>query len=514
MGMRELTVVRFEEIRRLLAERRPVREIARALKCSRDTVREIRDGTTVSPAIPKALPGPLWTEAIAWGEVITELGLGHPLKFIWEEKAQSLTTYPNFWKQFYKKYPQYKQGTVTLREFEPGSRCEVDYAGDSIEWLDLKNGEIRAAWIFVGALGFSQLLFAWAADDMKSRNWLHSHRKMFESFSGVTQVTVPDCLKQGVSKCHLYDPDLNPSYSTLATHYQTAIVPARPAHPKDKAIAEGAVKILMRTFRWIHRRHTFTSITEINRALESVVDRINRKPHTRFRVSRLERFETIEKAALKPLPETPYETAEWRQAKVHPDCCIGVESAHYSVPHIHRGKQVRVKITENQVEIYLDGERIAVHARDRHRCGNRVINSEHLPPNSRAYREVTPQNLLSQSRFICSELNELIEELFAEDTMGHLRRAQGLIRTCVNEMNSTSQSEALPNIRAAIAQMKRFQKIRVAYFQDCLKQQRKKRLGSGGEQEILRLPGNPMLRYTAARAASPEQIQMKEKESV
>ena len=56
---------------------------------------------------------------------------------------------------------------------------EVDYAGDPIEWVEIKTGEIRKAWIFVAALGFSQLLYAWAAEDMKSRNWLASHRRMF-----------------------------------------------------------------------------------------------------------------------------------------------------------------------------------------------------------------------------------------------------------------------------------------------------------------------------------------------
>ena len=45
MGSRSMTVGRYEEIRRRLADGRGVREIARALNCSRDTMREVRDGT-------------------------------------------------------------------------------------------------------------------------------------------------------------------------------------------------------------------------------------------------------------------------------------------------------------------------------------------------------------------------------------------------------------------------------------------------------------------------------------
>lgn len=169
-----------------------------------------------------------------WLAVIHDLGLGHPLKFIWEEKAQQLTAYSNFWKQFYRKFPQYREATVTAREFEPGERVEVDYAGDPIEWMDLKTGEIHRAYVFVAGLGFSQLLFAWAAEDMKSRNWLGAHRRMFTYYGGVPHVTVPDCLKQGVLKCHLYDPDLNPGYAQLASQFATAVVPARANHPRDK----------------------------------------------------------------------------------------------------------------------------------------------------------------------------------------------------------------------------------------------------------------------------------------
>ena len=49
MGSRSMTVGRYEEIRRRLAEGRGVREIARALGCARETVREVRDGARLSP---------------------------------------------------------------------------------------------------------------------------------------------------------------------------------------------------------------------------------------------------------------------------------------------------------------------------------------------------------------------------------------------------------------------------------------------------------------------------------
>ncbi len=366
MAGRGMTMPRYREIRRLLAEGVSLHDIARSLGCSRRTVREVRDGDRLSPDATKLTGDPLWMAQLDWPPIIHDLGLGHPLKFLWAEKAQHLTTYSNFWKQFYRKFPQFRHASVTAREFAPGERVEVDYAGDSIAWVELRTGEIHKAWVFVAALGFSQLLFAWAAEDMKSRNWLASHRRMFAYYGGAPHVTVPDCLKQGVLKCHLYDPDLNPGYAALAAQYSTAVVPARPDHPKDKAIVEGHVKILMRYVRFRYRRTRFTSLAQINRALAECVERINARHHSRFGVSRRERFESVEKAALKALPLNDADCGEWQEATLHPDCYIYVEGDYYSAPHIHRHKKLRVKIT------------------GRTWCRNRASSTQRKPPRGMA----------------------------------------------------------------------------------------------------------------------------------
>jgi len=502
MGIRNMTVRRYEEIRRRLAEGRSLREIARALGCSRRTVREVRDGERGSPDAPKALPDPLWMSQLDWPSIIHELGLGHPLKFLWEEKAQHLITYPNFWKQFYRKFPQYREASVTAREFAPAERIEVDYAGDPIEWIEMKTGQILKGWVFVSALGYSQLLFAWAAEDMKSRNWLGAHRRMFNFYGGVAHVLVPDCLKQGVQKCHLYDPDLNPGYATLAVHYGASVVPARASHPKDKAICEGLVKILMRYLRFRYRRTCFTCLAQVNEALSQCVERINGQRHRRFGLSRQERFEAVEKAALKPLPTDECDAGEWKTATLHPDCYLYIEGDYYSAPNIHRHKRLRIKLTENQVEIFLDLERLAIHPRSRHHNGKRIFIDAHFPPASQAYYEATPQKLLSQSRFIHPELNRLFVEMFNADIFGHLRRAQGLIRACTKEINASGRDLACARILAAIATMRRYNKIRVPYFQDLLAQARKAALVPEAGREIVRRPGNPMLRYAGGAAVS------------
>jgi hypothetical protein len=170
-----------------------------------------------------------------------------------------------------------------------------------------------------------------------------------------------------------------------------------------------------------------------------------------------------------------------------------------------------VKLTENQVEIFLNLERLAIHARDRHRFGNRIKIDSHFPEASKAYYEATPQRLLSQSRFISSELNGLFVELFNDDVFGNIRRAQGLLRISVKEINETSRELALPRIERAIAQMKRFNKIKVAYYQELLAKERRQKVQPDAAREIVRLPGNPMLRYGSPASASGAETKTEEK---
>jgi len=497
MARRAWTVARVEEIQRLIGEGLSDRQIARTLRCRRTRVRDIREhGKQFGGAIvlqPQEPLEPAWAQRVAWTAVIEEIGRGFELKRIWEERVGPVTTYPNFWKYLSRRYAWLLKQTVTLREFDPGVHCEVDWAGDKIPWWDA-HGHRREAHVFLGILCYSQLIFAWAASDERKHNWLVAHQKMYAFFGGVSRVTVPDNLKTGITKSHLYDPDLNPTYTELARHYATAVVPARARRPRDKALVENAVGIIMRLFRWTYRNHRFHSVQEINEALAAISARVNDKQHSRFRTSRRERFEKLEREHLKPLPQHPFEEIEWRTATVHPDSTVAIESATYSVPHIHRGKQVRVKLTARQVEVFVALERVALHPRDRSRSGARTIDPAHLPPNSQAYRETTPQNILSQARFLSPTLHACIDALFQQDTSGHLRRAQGLIRVARDEINRFGRTEAEPRIIEAVAQMQRFDKHRVGYFSETIERLRKRKLPPAQDREITRIPGNPMLR--------------------
>ena len=315
MEFERASMAQIIEIQRLIESGISDRQIAKALKCRRSLIAGIRTQQVTPELISQSkkveshLP-PGWTLSVDWTLVEKDIREGHQLKRIWEEAASLVTSHSNFFKYIKVRFAGLLDSTVTLREFKPGEHCEVDYAGDKIDWINARTGEIHQAHVFIGILCFSQKMFAIAHENEKKPNWLDAHRRMFEFFGGCPRVVVPDQLKNGVIKSHRYDPDLNQDYVELAKHYDVVILPARSRHPRDKAFVENAVGILMRYFRFIYRRRTFTSLAEVNQALMAAVDTINGKVHTRFKVSREERFKTVEKSILKSLPVEPYAIGE------------------------------------------------------------------------------------------------------------------------------------------------------------------------------------------------------------
>ncbi len=255
MARRTWSVERIEEIRRYIEQGLSDRVIAHTMRCRRSKIRAVRELESAAAAAlttSTVASDPDWALGLEWTAILEELGRGFEIKRIWEERAQNVTSYSNFWKYLSRRHGWCLKQTVTLREFDPGTHCEVDWAGDKIPWWDEK-GKRHEAHVFVGILCHSQLLFAHALPDEKSTSWLTAHEKMFQFFKGVPRVTVPDNLRTGVKKAHLYDPDLNPLYMELARHYGTAVVPARVRKHIYASGTKPAIPLgIMLTFCCIH----------------------------------------------------------------------------------------------------------------------------------------------------------------------------------------------------------------------------------------------------------------------
>ena len=89
--------------------------------------------------------------------------------------------------------------------------------------------------LFIAVLGASNLTYAEASWTQGLADWIGLHTRAFTFFGGVSAMVVSDNLKSGITKACFYEPAVNRAYAEMAAHYDTAVVPARPYKPRDKA---------------------------------------------------------------------------------------------------------------------------------------------------------------------------------------------------------------------------------------------------------------------------------------
>src|SRR5208283_4661924 len=241
----------------------PTREIARRLGLAPSTVRETLsrlESAGLAWPLPEGLSdGELEAALYAnrrgkrghrrlpepdWPAIHRELKRKHvTLLIVWDEYiAENPSGYS--YSRFCELYRAFEAKlSVTMRQTHAaGERLFVDYAGDGVPVvIDRLTGEIRMTQIFVAVLGASSFTFARATWTQTLPDWIAAHVRAFEAIGGVPELIVPDNAKTAIVKASFYDPQVNRTYAEMAAHYGTAILPARPRKPRDKAKVEQAV---------------------------------------------------------------------------------------------------------------------------------------------------------------------------------------------------------------------------------------------------------------------------------
>ena len=152
--------------------------------------------------------------------------------------------------------------------------------------------------------------------------------------------------------------------------------------------AAGIVQgIRVRGGRLRHRR--FFGLDDLNAAIAEMLVQLNdHRPLRRLGVTRRSLLEELDRPALKPLPVEPYVLAEWLVRRVGLDYHVDVGGHFYSVPHRFARQQVEARITARTVEIFLKGERVAVHLRNSGN-GKHTTVAEHMPSSHRRFADWT-----------------------------------------------------------------------------------------------------------------------------
>ena len=317
--------------------------------------------------------------------------------------------------QFCEHYRRWVQDRgLTMRQTHlAGDKLFVDYSGKKAHFVNPQTGERVEVELFVGVLGSSNYTFAEATHTQQVPDFVASHVRMFAFLGGVTAALVPDQLKSAVVGASRYEPAFQRTYEDMAEHYGTAIVPARPAKPRDKAKVEVTVQVVQRWILARLRKETFFSLGALNARIRELLDDLNHRKMRRYDASRRELFDRIDKPALRPLPIEPYVFSEWSKAKVRTDYHVCVDDHHYSVPHRLVGQVVEMRATANTVEVLARGQRVAVHVRSREANG-KTTNVDHLPASHRHHLEWTPERIAAWSSEVGPSTSALTTAILAE----------------------------------------------------------------------------------------------------
>jgi transposase len=186
--------------------------------------------------------------------------------------------------------------------------------------------------------------------------------------------------------------------------------------------------------RWIIaclRNRRFFSLEELNAAIAELLERLNGRPFQKLDGCRRSAFEIIDRPALKTLPASRYEVADWKNATVNIDYMVMYDDRPYSVPYTMVGAKVQVRATTSMVEILHLSRRVVAHCRCWGPRGTATILEEHRPKSHRDYGAWPPSRVISWAGTLGPSAAALVAHIL--ETYPHpedgYRKCMALIRT-------------------------------------------------------------------------------------
>ena len=400
-------------------------------------------------AVVPGTPGVLPDFAYIHSELIEHKRLNLTLDQLWREYKEQIADGYQY-SRFCGLYRQWlgKRDYCMRQDHKAGEKLFLDY-GDGLDIWNTSTGEPTRTELFVAVWGASNFTYAEASLTQELSAWCDAHVRALEYSGCAPKVAVPDNLKSAVTKASYYEPEINRTYAELAGHYGFAVIPARPAHPRDKPKVETGVLIAKRWILAKLRHRTFYSLGELNAAIRVLLDELNNRPLRKLKRSRRELFEEIDRPAAYPLPADPYEYAEWRKARVNVDYHVEAEGHYYSVPFQLLREEVDIRLTGTTVEIFLRGARVAAHPRSRV-LHHHTTKTEHMPPEHQKHLEWTPSRLVAWAGQTGPATAALVQHIM--DAKAHPEQGY---RACLGIMR-LAKSYGSPRLEAAAVRAMRF----------------------------------------------------------
>jgi transposase len=417
MAQKPIAMERLKQILQLQADGISIREIARRVGISRNSVRKylsrlkIDDNNSDRDLTYKAYNNDILeldaerlrqvtAHFSATGPELSRTGVTRQL--LWKEYlAQNPDGY-SYSRYCYhlKQYLKNRDLSMHL-EYHPADMTMIDFAGKKMHYIDQATGERIECEVFVAILPFSGFIFCHPVHTQRTADFTYAINSMSKFYGGVTATIVCDNLRTAVKRADRYEPEFTDICLQLSEHYSTTFSATRPYSPRDKAMVERAVNIVYNHIYGPLRNRDFTSLAALNAAMQEQLILLNDKPYKNTPYSRRYFFEQQERLLLKLLPGEPFSSKKVVQLTVQRNYHIQLSEDHryYSVPYQYVGKKVKVLYDAKVVEVYLETERIALHVRKDLNKAYTTL-AEHMPPHHQQMQQIKGWNrddLLAQA---------------------------------------------------------------------------------------------------------------------
>lgn len=308
---------------------------------------------------------------------------------LWQEYKLSVPDGYSY-SQFCEYLVDYNRKTNATMHFvhKPGERVQIDFAGKSLTYLDSSTGEIVSCPVLVCVLPFSGYAYVEALQTASQEHLFPALGRCMVYFGGVPINILSDNMRQFVHKSNRYEPVFTEVCEQWSLHYGTTLSATRVAKPKDKPTVENTVHLAYMRIYAPLRDRIFYSLKELNQNIIICLDNHNRTLLQKRTYSRYDLFLQDEYPLLNALPSEPFVIKHTALAKVQKNyhIILGEDWHQYSVPYQLIGKQVKLIYDPDEVEIYLDLRRIALHQRDYRKHGYTTL-AEHMPEKHKHYQK-------------------------------------------------------------------------------------------------------------------------------
>jgi len=255
--------------------------------------------------------------------------------------------------------PPRKKAFATL-SFIPGECAQVDWGhAGSVQVGSTR----RRLSFFVMTLGYSRMMYLEFTLSQKMEHFLGCHKNAFEFFGGVPEKVMIDNLKSAVVEHPKGGPvRYHPRYLDLAAHYGFEPRACNVRAPYEKGQVERAVSYVRTSFLNGLNPESFAPINPQAQLWQDTV--ANLRVHKELNERPIDRFDHLEKAALKPLGLQPYDVGVSSQVSANSQFRVVLDTNKYSVPAEYASRRLTLRQYPDQVLVYHEHNLIATHPRN------------------------------------------------------------------------------------------------------------------------------------------------------